>query len=71
MGSNDMMLAKPAHQISLEEAYPNNIVILPKRGQLSFLMTKIRDASTPRAEFIFHSERLIRLLIEEGKSNGF
>ena len=63
---NNMLLTKPLHQVALEEAYGENLVVLPKRGQLSFLMTKIRDATTARSEFIFNSERLIRLLIEEG-----
>lgn len=57
---------KPEHQVALETTYPNNLIVLPKSGQLSLLMTHIRDCSTKCADFVFYSDRIIRLLIEEG-----
>lgn len=40
--------------------------LLPQTNQVIALHTIIRDKSTKRADFIFYSDRLIRLLIEEG-----
>ncbi|MBP7708414.1 uracil phosphoribosyltransferase [Candidatus Pacearchaeota archaeon] len=40
--------------------------ILKQTPQLKFLYTIIRDKNTNREEFIFYSDRIIRLLIEEG-----
>jgi uracil phosphoribosyltransferase len=40
--------------------------ILPQTPQLIALLTMIRDVRTPRADFIFYSNRIIRLLVEEG-----
>jgi len=33
-------------------------------------MTIIRDKNTQRADFIFYSDRIIRVLVEEGSPNG-
>lgn len=33
---------------------------------LDALLTIIRDKTTPRSDFIFYSDRIIRLLVEEG-----
>jgi hypothetical protein len=43
-----------------------NVVCLPSTPQVQSLLTIIRNAETPRADFVFYSDRLIRLLIEEG-----
>ncbi|CBY01040.1 hypothetical protein LEMA_P021700.1 [Plenodomus lingam JN3] len=43
-----------------------NVHILPQTPQLIALLTMIRDRSTGRADFIFYSNRIIRLLVEEG-----
>ncbi|TGZ84535.1 PRTase-like protein [Ascodesmis nigricans] len=43
-----------------------NVHILPQTPQLIALLTMIRDKNTPRADFIFYSNRIIRLLVEEG-----
>jgi len=43
----------------------NNLTVLPYTPQLEVLFTIIRDKKTKRNEFLFYSERIIRLLIEE------
>ncbi|ORZ41053.1 uracil phosphoribosyltransferase-domain-containing protein [Catenaria anguillulae PL171] len=45
---------------------PPNVHLLPQTSQIKALMTTIRDKSTSRSDFIFYSDRLIRLLVEEG-----
>ncbi|KAI1662982.1 uracil phosphoribosyltransferase [Daldinia decipiens] len=44
----------------------DNVITLPQTPQLIALLTKIRDRKTERADFIFYSNRIIRLLVEEG-----
>jgi len=39
---------------------------LPRTAQLDALLTVLRDSTTPRGEFIFVADRIIRLLVEEG-----
>ncbi|CAG8633864.1 9380_t:CDS:2, partial [Paraglomus brasilianum] len=43
-----------------------NVVLLPQTHQLEALLTLIRDKTTSRGDFIFYSDRIIRLLVEEG-----
>lgn len=45
---------------------PNNVVCLPATSQLEACLTIIRDEKTSRSDFIFYSDRIIRLLVEEG-----
>ncbi|KAK0541070.1 Uracil phosphoribosyltransferase, synthesizes UMP from uracil [Tilletia horrida] len=45
---------------------PPNATRLPQTNQLNALLTIIRDQATPREQFIFYSDRIIRLLVEEG-----
>ncbi|KAL9937090.1 hypothetical protein V8E36_004325 [Tilletia maclaganii] len=45
---------------------PPNATVLPPTNQLNALLTIIRDRETPREQFIFYSDRIIRLLVEEG-----
>ncbi|RHZ75411.1 hypothetical protein Glove_214g25 [Diversispora epigaea] len=45
---------------------PANVVRLPHTNQIDALLTIIRDKATARGDFIFHSDRIIRLLVEEG-----
>ncbi|CAG8652793.1 16182_t:CDS:2, partial [Dentiscutata heterogama] len=45
---------------------PSNVVCLPRTNQLEALLTIIRDKDTNRGDFIFYSDRIIRLLVEEG-----
>ncbi|ODQ68545.1 uracil phosphoribosyltransferase [Nadsonia fulvescens var. elongata DSM 6958] len=44
----------------------DNILVLPQTNQLLSLYTIIRDKATSRSDFIFYSDRIIRLLVEEG-----
>ncbi|KAG5928595.1 UPRTase [Claviceps africana] len=43
-----------------------NIHVLPQSPQLIALLSIIRNKNTERADFIFYSNRIIRLLVEEG-----
>ncbi|KAG7762061.1 hypothetical protein KL946_004925 [Ogataea haglerorum] len=43
-----------------------NVIMLPQTNQLKCLYTIIRDRNTRRGDFIFYSDRIIRLLVEEG-----
>ncbi|KAI0027368.1 PRTase-like protein [Vararia minispora EC-137] len=45
---------------------PPSVYTLPRTQQLEALYTIIRDKDTPRGDFIFYSDRIIRLLVEEG-----
>lgn len=53
------------------EEFLNNkqVKVLKQSSQLLGLHTIIRDRDAPREDFIFYSNRLIRLLIEEGLSH--
>ncbi|KAH9263536.1 uracil phosphoribosyltransferase 1 [Batrachochytrium salamandrivorans] len=44
---------------------PEGVRVLDSTPQLRALMTGIRDKTTTRGDFIFHSDRVIRLLVEE------
>eukprot|EP00741_Cyanophora_paradoxa_P008284 tig00001284_g8013.t1 len=46
-----------------------NLHVLKSNPQVKAIQTIIRDQNTTRNEFVFHSNRLIRLLIEEGLSH--
>ncbi|KAI9747484.1 MAG: Uracil phosphoribosyltransferase, synthesizes UMP from uracil [Candelina submexicana] len=56
---------KPTATVSTSISY-DNVHILPQTPQLISLLTMIRDRETARADFIFYSNRIIRLLVEEG-----
>ncbi|KAI9721466.1 MAG: Uracil phosphoribosyltransferase, synthesizes UMP from uracil [Candelaria pacifica] len=56
---------KPTATVSTSISY-DNVHILPQTPQLISLLTMIRDRHTVRADFIFYSNRIIRLLVEEG-----
>nr|AFM78648.1 hDHFR-yFcu fusion protein [Cloning vector pBART-SIL6]AFM78650.1 hDHFR-yFcu fusion protein [Cloning vector pBART]AFM78652.1 hDHFR-yFcu fusion protein [Cloning vector pBAT-SIL6]AFM78654.1 hDHFR-yFcu fusion protein [Cloning vector pBAT] len=43
-----------------------NVYLLPQTNQLLGLYTIIRNKNTTRPDFIFYSDRIIRLLVEEG-----
>ncbi|KAM0789003.1 hypothetical protein ACM66B_003071 [Microbotryomycetes sp. NB124-2] len=45
---------------------PPSAIALPRTNQLAGLLTIIRDQTTSRGDFIFYSDRIIRLLVEEG-----
>ena len=52
--------AKPAY------TPPSSVITLTPTAQLEALYTIIRDKDTSRADFLFYSDRIIRLLVEEG-----
>jgi uracil phosphoribosyltransferase len=56
---------KPTATVS-RPADCDNVHVLPQTPQLIALLTMIRDKNTQRADFIFYSNRIIRLLVEEG-----
>lgn len=43
-----------------------NVILLPQTNQLIGLYSIIRDKTTKRGDFVFYSDRIIRLLVEEG-----
>ncbi|KAH0839495.1 PRTase-like protein [Lanmaoa asiatica] len=47
-------------------ALPPSVFTLPQTAQLEALYTIIRDRTTSRGDFLFYSDRIIRLLVEEG-----
>ena len=47
-------------------AIPPSVFTLPHTAQLEALYTIIRDINTSRGDFLFYSDRIIRLLVEEG-----
>ncbi|PHH78618.1 hypothetical protein CDD80_6589 [Ophiocordyceps camponoti-rufipedis] len=52
---------------TLSETVPfDNVHILSQTPQLIALLSIIRNKNTDRADFIFYSNRIIRLLVEEG-----
>ncbi|KAJ9075497.1 Uracil phosphoribosyltransferase, synthesizes UMP from uracil [Entomophthora muscae] len=48
------------------EKFHKQVQLLEQRPQLISLMTIIRNKKSPRVDFIFYSDRIIRLLVEEG-----
>ncbi|KAH8908773.1 uracil phosphoribosyltransferase [Coniochaeta ligniaria NRRL 30616] len=56
---------KPTATISTAVEF-DNVTVLPQTPQLIALLTMIRDKNTERGDFIFYSNRIIRLLVEEG-----
>lgn len=46
----------------------HNVFVVPQSTQLKGMHTVIRDKTSTRADFIFQSDRLIRLVIEEALS---
>lgn len=55
----------PTTQLS-PAALPPSVFTLPQTAQLEALYTIIRDKDTKRGDFLFYSDRIIRLLVEEG-----
>ncbi|EMC97017.1 hypothetical protein BAUCODRAFT_67759 [Baudoinia panamericana UAMH 10762] len=55
---------KPTATVSTEVTH-SNVTILPQTPQLIALLTMIRNKATNRADFIFYSNRINRLLVEE------
>ncbi|KAG5653291.1 Uracil phosphoribosyltransferase, synthesizes UMP from uracil [Sphagnurus paluster] len=61
---------QPAHPSNTNLAHlnplPKSVFTLPQTAQLEALYTIIRDKETSRGDFLFYSDRIIRLLVEEG-----
>jgi len=57
--------SQPSTQLA-PATLPANVITLPQTAQLEALYTIIRDKNTNRGDFIFYSDRIIRLLVEEG-----
>lgn len=51
---------------SIEHYLGKNVHLLPQTNQLRALHTIIRDRGVRREDFVFHSGRIIRLLVEAG-----
>jgi len=47
---------------------PPQVTMLEQTMEFKALMTIIRNKDTLRGDFIFYSDRVIRLLVEEGKN---
>ncbi|KAJ2914151.1 hypothetical protein MD484_g6258, partial [Candolleomyces efflorescens] len=61
---------QPANANNTNKAHldplPPSVFTLPQTAQLEALYTIIRDSKTSRGDFLFYSDRIIRLLVEEG-----
>jgi uracil phosphoribosyltransferase len=51
--------------VTAPAALPPSVFTLPQTAQLEALYTIIRDKNTARGDFLFYSDRIIRLLVEE------
>jgi len=58
---------RTAGEVDMSE-FPPNFHVMRQTNQVIGLQTIIRNRETSRSDFIFYSDRLIRLLIEEGLS---
>lgn len=52
--------------MSTPQNVSKNVILLPQTNQLRGLYSIIRDQLTKRGDFVFYSDRIIRLLVEEG-----
>ncbi|KAF9530986.1 armadillo/beta-catenin/plakoglobin [Crepidotus variabilis] len=61
---------QPARSTNLNQVHldplPQSVFTLPQTAQLEALYTIIRNKETSRGDFLFYSDRIIRLLVEEG-----
>ena len=51
------------HNPAAQQPIPPNVITLRQSAQLEALYTIIRDRNTTRGDFIFYSDRIIRLLV--------
>ncbi|KEP55725.1 uracil phosphoribosyltransferase [Rhizoctonia solani 123E] len=61
-----MAVSEHASSQTSPASLPPNVVTLPQTAQLEALYTIIRNKDTARGDFIFYTDRIIRLLVEEG-----
>ena len=59
-------MSAPGSSTTTALATPPTVHTLPRTHQLAALYTIIRDKETSRGDFLFYSDRIIRLLVEEG-----
>src|SRR3954451_11856974 len=59
------VLTSPTSQTA-PASLPPSVFTLPQTAQLEALYTIIRDKNSSRGDFLFYSDRIIRLLVEEG-----
>eukprot|EP01127_Copromyxa_protea_P005600 TRINITY_DN15499_c0_g1_i1.p1 TRINITY_DN15499_c0_g1~~TRINITY_DN15499_c0_g1_i1.p1 ORF type:complete len:480 (+),score=118.79 TRINITY_DN15499_c0_g1_i1:217-1440(+) len=55
----------PISSTQLLETLPENVHVLNSNSQVRHMSTILRDAATSRDDFIFYSDRLARLLVED------
>jgi len=60
------MTSLPPSSQTSPSTVPPSVFTLPQTAQLEALYTIIRDKNTSRGDFIFYTDRIIRLLVEEG-----
>ncbi len=61
-----MVVSNSPTSQSTPASLPPSVFTLPQTAQLEALFTIIRDKETSRGDFLFYSDRIIRLLVEEG-----
>lgn len=61
-----MVVENTASSQTTPASLPPSVFTLPQTAQLEALYTIIRDKNTSRGDFLFYSDRIIRLLVEEG-----
>ncbi|RPD62161.1 PRTase-like protein [Lentinus tigrinus ALCF2SS1-7] len=61
-----MVISTAPSSQSTPASLPPSVFTLPQTAQLEALFTIIRDKETNRGDFLFYSDRIIRLLVEEG-----
>ncbi|KAG5493869.1 hypothetical protein JKF63_01701 [Porcisia hertigi] len=54
----------PENTMQILSMFPGRLHLLPQTPQLHFLFTVIRNAETQRTDFVFYSERIMRLVLE-------
>ncbi|GET92199.1 uracil phosphoribosyltransferase, putative [Leishmania tarentolae] len=64
--SQQETISSTDHKDAMEilNMFPEHLHLLPQTPQLNFLFTVIRNVETQRTDFIFYSERIIRLILE-------
>ncbi|KAI0043171.1 PRTase-like protein [Auriscalpium vulgare] len=66
MASGAQLSSTSVNATKASPTLPASVYTLPQTTQLEALYTIIRDKDTSRGDFIFYSDRIIRLLVEEG-----
>lgn len=54
-------------EIESKESINDQVIVINQTKELKALFTVIRDKNTNRNDFVFYSDRIIRILLEEGK----